>query len=276
MAWDPDAEVDIFGLCLFKRSAEVDRRAQLEYINTFEKSVRSYGGNIQLRSDYPQSWDIIDGKDQHVEPNHLNPAIFDVNSVMIIAFPSRDEMTMWWDSDLVFELLKFRQPIEKMGIFIFEGLAQSWDIGDSRKVAFGDKICLLEFHKMLSFKHMQQYVDDYKRFAERAPKEIGMPCNLLFSEGVSGVLANEFPLEAACASTWRIKTDVHLWYDTEMYQESLYPVRNEFARTLTLMLPLHEERLEDLNAARKKNRSKELADNSKFGGAVGLMALKSQ
>merc|ERR1711972_262883 len=109
-----------------------------------------------MRSDWPQSWDIIDGGDHFVEPNHLSPAIFDFNSVMIIAFHSVDELHKWRDSDSVFELLKFRQAIEKMGIFVLEGLAESWDISDSKKLAFGDKLCLLEFHKLLSFKPMQQ------------------------------------------------------------------------------------------------------------------------
>merc|ERR1719401_806048 len=191
----------------------------------------------------------MDGREHNVEPNHLNPAVFDCNAVVILGFKSSSDVHGWWNSDEVFEILKWRSCMEKIGLFLIDGLQESCDFTDRQRAAFGDRIMLLELIKMESFKPMQQYVDSYKRFAEAAGTDLGQKCNLYFAEGVSGVLMNEFPLEAACASSWRSKAEVNVWYDSEMYQNLLLPQRSQFSRCFAVVLPIFEEKLEELGKA---------------------------
>mmetsp|Transcript_66805 Transcript_66805/g.134148 ORF Transcript_66805/g.134148 Transcript_66805/m.134148 type:complete len:114 (+) Transcript_66805:64-405(+) len=93
---------------------------------------------------------------------------------------------------------------------------------------------------------MQDYVDRYKKTIELNK----MKKNLLFAEGVSGVLMNEYPLDSACATSWRSKMEVMNWYDDGRYQQELIPVRREYSRCLTLLIPIFEDRIDDLQKAR--------------------------
>jgi len=141
----------------------------------------------------------------------------------------------------MFGLLKNRASIAKMGIYMVDGLQKAFDIKDRNKITFGEKFVLFEFIRIQAFRPLQQYVDNYKRYSERAVQECGVDCNLIFSDCISGVFANEFLLEAACASTWRMKNDAHMWYESEVYQGHLAPLRREYSQSLTAIIPICQE-----------------------------------
>eukprot|EP00930_Biecheleria_cincta_P069702 TRINITY_DN57408_c0_g1_i1.p1 TRINITY_DN57408_c0_g1~~TRINITY_DN57408_c0_g1_i1.p1 ORF type:complete len:300 (+),score=56.12 TRINITY_DN57408_c0_g1_i1:72-902(+) len=252
-AWEPAPNADHFLLCLFKkRNDNVEVRLQArKFINDLEQSMKDWSGKIQLRSDRPENWDIIDGRDNFIEPNHMNPAIFDFDSVLLAGFRTPETVHTWWNCDQVFELMKWRDSIEKMGIFTIDGLLPAFDLNSKHRLSFGDKLMLFEFFKLESFRPMQAYLDGYKRFAASALKDCGTTCNLLFGEGISSVLMNEFPVEAACASSWRTRSDMISWYDSHNYQKELFPLRYEYARYFTLSMQIFEDRLDELNKAKK-------------------------
>ncbi|CAE8675651.1 unnamed protein product, partial [Polarella glacialis] len=237
MSWSASPEAEHFVILVFKKR-EDDTAAATQIINCLEDEIRAHGGKIQLRNDRPEQWEILDGQDNYLEPNHLNPAIFDFDTIMLAAFQSSEYVQTWWNSDAVFNLLKYRVSVEKMGIFTVDGLIPAFDVQFKSKMAFGDKLMFLEFLKLKAFKPMQQYVDNYKRFASQAVKDIGTACHLLFAEGISGVLMNDFPIEAACASSWRTRQDAHMWYESNTYQEKLMPDRSNYARCFTLVVPI--------------------------------------
>lgn len=262
-------EVDHFVVCIFKRN-EKEPEAYHNYLNEVQKSIRGSGGNIQIRTDKPKEWEIFDGKDNFAEPNHLNPAIFDFSCIMVGAFRNTHDVCAWWNSDPVFELLKYRTPVEKMGVYVIEGVQKSYDMSDHSKVSFGERLVLMEFINMQSFKPVQQYVDNYRMFAERSLQEIGMDCNLFFAEGVGGVLMNEFPLDAAVASFWRMRSDAQFFYDSESYQRQLLPLRQDFSKSLAMIIPMFDERPSWEAAAEKK---KQLAERKK-DAAVSAQRLR--
>merc|ERR1712187_788428 len=107
---------------------------------------------------------------------------------------------------------------------------------------------------MQAFKPVQHYVDSYKRYSERALQEIGIDCNLLFAEGVNVTLMSEFPLEAACASAWRMRQDSNFWYDAEICQKQLLPLRNEYAVSLALVAPIFDVSLHSLLNTERQHR----------------------
>jgi len=262
MAWSNE-EADYFVICLFKCRQEASA-ASAQFVGDFAQSVRGCGGNIHLRSDKAKDWDILDGRDHHAQPNHLSPAIFDFNCVVLAGFHRLEDVHLWWSSDSVFSILKLRQPIEKMGIFIVEGLQRSVDLLERNRFHFGDRILFFEFVSNLAFRPIQQYVDDYKRFSENASRDAGVDCRLLFAESTSSVLMNEFPLDAVCASSWRMKSDAHAWYDTDLYQEHLMPLRSEHARCLSVLIPMFpEDRVDDFERAKKT-----LAVSSKLNTSI--------
>ncbi|CAK9018291.1 unnamed protein product [Durusdinium trenchii] len=193
----------------------------------------------------------MDGRDNFVEPNHLNPAIFDCDSILLAGFKDLEEVHSWWASDQVFELLKGRDTMEKMSLHTMDGLVEAFE-GSKKRAALGDKLLLLEIAQMDSFKPMQRYVDMYKTKAIKAPKDIGTICNLLFAEGISGVLINEFPVQVACASCWRTRSDLLSWYEAPGYQKELVPMRYAAARTLTLVVPMWEEKKETFEYTKRR------------------------
>lgn len=265
---------DYFVVCLFKRNEKV-RDAAHDLINRVEAIVRDCGGNIQIRTDKPKDWEIFDGKDEFQEPNHLNPAIFDFNCILVAGFRNTHDVHAWWNSDPMFEILKYRAPLEKMGVYVVEGLQQSYDVSDHAKVAFGERLVLMEFINMRSFKPVQQYVDNYRLFADRSLTEIGMDCNLCFAESVSGVLMNEFPLDATLASFWRMKSDAQFFYDSDSYQRHLLSLRKDYSRSFALVVPMFDERAAWEVAQEKKrqlalNKEKLGAAGNLLGGPVGL------
>lgn len=252
------AENDLFVVCLFKCN-ETDPHSGLAFIDDLEETVAKCDGKVQLRTDMPKDWEIFDGKDNFREPNHLNPAIFHFQSIMIAGFSSTKDVVAWWNSDIVFELLKYRTAVEKMGVFTIEGLRQSYDVTDDRKAAFGERLALLEFMNMQSFKPVQQYVDNYRLFAERSLTELGMDCNLFFADGVSGVLMNEFPLDAVCGSSWRMKTDAQFFYDSDSYQRQLMYLRREYSRSVVMLVPMIDERQSTLHRQRQARKKQQQA-----------------
>lgn len=260
--WSRGEQGDQFMVCLFRRN-EKDDEGCFGFINALEDSVRQFGGRVQMRSDQPQDWDVVDGRDHFIEPNHLNPPIFDFNSVMVCGFPdsATETVNVWWNSDPVFQLMKKRHVIPKMGIFIVPGLIQAVDIFDPKRSAFGDKFVLLELCKMQAFRPMQRFADDYKRLSEGPCQDVGVDMNLVFSETVTGVLLGEFPLEAIVASSWRMKTDALFWYDSDLYQRQLLTTRKDYSVSLAIVIPLVDEK-----APWIKNRS------TKMKSLAGLLA----
>lgn len=243
MNLDKDLEPDIFVVFLLK-SREGEDKAARELITRFEKSVRMKGGMIQMKSSYPKNWSFLDGFNNYKAPNaekHLTPAVFDMTFVMVGCFPGSEKLHTWWSSDEVFSILKVRGPLEKIGIYAFDGLQKGYDIKETERAAFDDKFILLEFMQMQKFKPVQHYVDCYKRYAERAVYEIGIAANLLFAEGVTVVLMNEFPLDACCATSWQHVGDASFWYDAEIYQKQLFPYRRDYAVSLSLLAPLLDD-----------------------------------
>merc|ERR1711963_413135 len=103
-----------FLICLF-RIDEGAFQLGVNFINQLQATVRKKGGVIQLRSDKPKFWSIVDGKDHNIEPNHLNPAVFEFNSIMLAGFPNSEDVQTWWNSDDVFKLLMWRECMEKIG-----------------------------------------------------------------------------------------------------------------------------------------------------------------
>jgi uncharacterized protein (DUF1330 family) len=255
------AKADHFVVCLFKPHEKM-QDAAAQFILRVEATVRGSGGKIQIKTDKPKEWELFDGKDNFTEPNHLNPAIFDFNCVMVAGFRNTHDVYAWWNSDPVFEILKYRSPVEKMGVYVVEGLQRSYDVSDHNKVAFGERLVFMEFINMQSFKPVQQYVDNYRIYAERTMQEIGIECNLLFSEGVSGVLMNEFPLDACVASFWRMKSDAQFFYDSESYQRQLLVLRRDYSRSFAMLCPMFDERAA-MDAAFAKKRQLALEEKKK-------------
>jgi len=210
------------------------------FIDSLVDTVRVIGGKVQLRSERIEDWEIYDGRDNVISPNHLNPANFDFNAVIIAGFRSMELIHSWWQSDRVFETLRQRSAIAKIGLHIVEGLRPAFDVLSEERLSFGEKFLLLEVISMESFGPTQRYLDLYKRFSEKAILEIGMDCNLLFAESVQGILMNEFPVDALCASAWRLKTDPKLWYESASYTQQLHPWRREYSRSCCVLLPIRD------------------------------------
>lgn len=145
--------------------------------------------------------------------------------------------------------------MEKIGIFIVDGLREAYDVMDHNKLAFGEKLVMMEFVSMHSFRPMQQYVDNYKRFSENSYQECGINCNLLFAESLSGTLMSEFSVDFVCATAWRMKSEAQKWYDSALYQRTLLPIREEYSQTLAVLLPIQEGLMPwQLQAAAKQHR----------------------
>jgi len=237
MSWSSGAA---FLVCLLKRKESVKKEA-LNWCSRFQDTIRDMGGTIVIRVDRSHLWDVVDGRDHHIEPDHLHPAIFDMNGIILASFPTHGDVLRWWTSDAMFELIKWRTEIEKIGLFSTDSLRSFEDSNPERAQAcYGDRILLLELMKMYAFKPVQSYVDNYKKCAEQAPNEIGIRCNLMVSEGITDTFMSEFPLDALCISGWRSKADAGEWCDSPAYTNQLLPDRVHAARCLSMMIPHNE------------------------------------
>lgn len=241
---------DRFLICIFKY-AQSDRLTAVQFLKDFERTARDKDGKIPVRSEHPTNWVSVEGGDHREEPNHLQPAAFDFNCILLLAFAGDEDIHKWWFSDEVFALLKNRSCMAKIGIFVIDGLQESFDIRDTHRTLVGERLILFEFLKLEAFKAPQQYVDDYKRFAQ-TKADGSRDVNLLFAEGISKVLMNEFPLGAACASLWRSQADMQTWYESDVYQEQLKPLRAETTSCHVVLMPMFEERLDMLLKAKKE------------------------
>jgi len=240
-----DVEVDHFVVCLF-RCAEGATDVAWKFVNELETVAREHNGKTFLRADNPKTWEVFDGHGQFVEPDHLNPAIFDFNCVSILGFGGLEHVHNWWSSDEVHELLSLRESIEKMGIFAVEGLQKATDMGERNRWAFGDRLLLLELMNISHYEPAQQYTDKYQQLINR----IGLSSTLLFAESVSHVLASEFPIDHACATSWRMKSEAQRWYDTDLYKDHLMPLRKEASRSLSILIPIFPDpRIDELERA---------------------------
>lgn len=246
------AQGDQFLIGVFKRREDAKAEAA-SFLQAFERTLRTLGARINVNSDNPKKWESIDGREHHVEPNHLNPAAFDFDALVVASFRDDEELHRWWNSDEMFELLKHRTPIAKMGLFVVQGLQEGIDVSERNRMAVGDKFALFEFMKLKAFKPLQLYVDTYKKVAETARQDTGCHCNLVFAESIHGVLMNEYPLEAACCSLWRSRSDLRLyWYESEKYQKDLKPLREEYADCHTVVIPIMEDNLDNALKAAKE------------------------
>merc|ERR1712048_873211 len=91
--------------------------------------------------------------------------------------------------------------------------------------------------------------------SETAREDIGVECNLLFAESISGVLMNEFPLDAVCASSWRMKSDAQFFYDSDAYQRQLMGLRRDYSRSFAMLVPLVDERMGTVQKQRQLRRT---------------------
>merc|ERR1719335_1940451 len=132
------------------------------FIDNLLATVRAVGGKVQMRTEKPEDWEVFDGKENLVSPNHLSPAVFDFTAVVVAAFQSIEATHVWWNSDKVFDTLQKRDSIEKIGIHIVEGLRAAFDIHDDERMSFGEKFVFMEFIQMQSFSPTQKYLDLYK------------------------------------------------------------------------------------------------------------------
>jgi len=250
----PGGQADFFAVCMLKAREGAGPRCRL-FEQTFVDGIRANGGKIHMWSDKPGDWEVLEGGDHLREPHHLAPAAFDISALILAGFPSDEEAHVWWHSDEVFAMMKDRGAVEKLGIFIVPGLQQAIDLEERSRYSFGDRILIIELMQTHSFKHMQQYVDDLKWFAARGPQAVeekSISCNLLFAEHCGGVLASEFPLDAAAVSAWKVMSDAREWFDCEFYQGRLVAQRRPYSRCLVLAVPLfREERIDDLLRAKK-------------------------
>merc|ERR1719487_2384336 len=141
----------------------------------------------------------------------------------------------------MFSCLMRRQAAEKIGIYSFDGLREL-TTGDLQRFSFSVKFVYMEFISIQNFRPCQRFLDLYKRFSEKAILEIGMDCNLLFSDTAHDVFMSEFPLHAMCASGWRLKTDPHFWYDSSSYKQQLQQWREENSVSFAAVIPVMDHR----------------------------------
>lgn len=253
-------QADTFVVCMCK-SAEGKKDEALDWLDKLVVTIRKCGGKIQLRCHTPKDWEIFDGKENFVSPNHLNPAVFEFDCFLLIAFapfaedqaeqnpfePMETPAHAWWKSDEVFELLKTRQDVEKIGIYAINGMQQGVDMGANAAFNFGEKLMLFELLIMHSFPPVQRYIDGYKRYSEL--KDAGVDVKMVIADGVVNTYMKEIQLDAVCASSWRMKSDVTFFYECETYQKRLMPLRKDYSRSLVILLPIADNHL------RKKKRT---------------------
>lgn len=235
-------QADVYAVCLVNRR---EGEAGLKWVDDFVETIRAVPGKIQLLSSKPESWEVWEGKEHLVEPDHLSPAVFGFNSIIVAAFSDEDLIHAWWGSDMVFNVMKHRTPIDTLGVFIFDGLVEATDITDAGRIAFGDKYVLFEFHKMTCFKPVQQYCDNFRRYCEATRVQP------IFSDSVKNTLVNEFPLDAVCATTWKQLLEAKLWRFSDIFQSTMLPSREQHSLCLGVLVPMSQASLLDIQRARK-------------------------
>jgi hypothetical protein len=218
------------------------KQEAIKWVDHLVQTVRQHSGKVQARAQKPSGWEVFDGKEHFVSPNHLSPACFDFNMFLVFAFERLEEVQHWWHSDAVFACLKSRGDlIEKWGLFVVDGLATSFDILDRERFQFGEKFILLEPLQMTSFRPVQSFVDDYKRLAKRSMTDAGVDVHTIMAEGVKSMLMNEFPLDAVIATTWRLRDDAVWWYESDLYRKELMLTRQEFSNSMAILIPIYDE-----------------------------------
>lgn len=225
---------DKFVVCIFRFSDPRGAEATA-FLETLEKCIAQNEGKVVLRSQAWEEWQVYDGGNNFIAPNHLNPAIFDFNTIMLVGFESFNAVQSWWKSEEMFSCLMRRSAAEKIGIYSFEGLRELQT--NNERFSFSEKFVYMEFISIQNFRPCQRFLDLYKRFSEKAILEIGMDCNLLFSDTAHDVFMSEFPLHAMCASGWRLKTDPHFWYDSSSYKQQLLSWREENSVSFAAVIP---------------------------------------
>jgi len=242
---------DTFVVCLFRCAADAMDVAR-KFVTELETAAREHNGQTFLRADNPKTWEVFDGHNEYVEPDHLNPAIFDFNCVSILAFTELENVHSWWSSDEVHEILSLRESIEKIGVFAVEGLQKATGLEERDRWAFGDRLLLLELMKISHYEPAQQFTDTYQRLLGN----IGLASTLLFSESTSHVLASEFPIDHACATSWRMKSEAQRWYDTDLYKDQLMPLRKKASRSLAILIPIFPDpRMDEFERAKTQGNA---------------------
>jgi len=231
--------LDKFVVCIFRFSDPSGSEAK-QFLERLDSCFSQHDGKVVLRSSCPEDWQVYDGKHNFIAPNHLNPAIFDFNCILLIGFESFNAVQNWWKSEEMFSCLMRRKCAEKIGIYSFDGLRELHH--GTEKFAFAEKFVYMEFLSIQNFRLCQRFLDLYKRFSEKAILEIGMDCNLLFSDTAHDVFMSEFPLYAMCASGWRLKTDPHFWYDSTSYKHQLQSWREDNSVSFAAVIPVMDHR----------------------------------
>lgn len=238
--------LDKFVVCIFRFSDPKSSESR-EFTDKLEACVTQHDGKVVLRSLYSEDWQLYDGKNNFIAPNHLNPAIFDFNCILLLGFESFNAVQGWWKSEEMFSCLMRRTCAEKIGIYSFDGLRELQK--NEERFAFSEKYVYMEFLSIQNFRPCQRFLDLYKRFSEKAILEIGMDCNLLFSDTAHDVFMSEFPLHAMCASGWRLKTDPHFWYDSSSYKQQLQQWREENSVSFAAVIPVADPKAEQEKAS---------------------------
>jgi hypothetical protein len=238
-------EGEVYVVCMIRRKDTPNQQAGVQWVKDLIEVIREFNGQIQLQSWKPEAWEIYEGKDNFVEPNHLNPAIFDFNAIVLAAFPDDEVVQAWWGSDKVFEMMKYRDPIDAVGIYTVDGMAVASDVKDPARIAFGDKYVLFEFHKMLSFKPMQQYCDSFYRYAQASRVKP------IFSDSIKNTLCNEFPLDAVCGTSWKQLLEAKLWRNNDVFQSTMVDARSDHGLCLSILIPMYEATVDDIKQAKK-------------------------
>lgn len=231
--------VDKFVVCIFRFEEPQGPDAE-EFLQTLEATIDQNEGKVVLRSQCPEEWQVYDGKKNLIAQNHLNPAIFDFNAIVVLGFESFNAVQSWWKSEEMFTCLMRRGPAEKIGIYSFDGLRELQT--DTKRFDFSEKFVFMEFISIQNFRPCQRFLDLYKRFSEKAILEIGMDCHLLFSDTAHDTFMSEFPLQAMCASAWRLKTDPHFWYDSASYRLQLADWREQNSVSFAAVIPVVDQK----------------------------------
>jgi len=239
----PYEAFDTFVLCLIKSVDGADAEDIRDFVEHLELSVRALSGKVQLVSVDSREWLVFDGEEHLVAPDHLSEAYFGFDCLLVCAFGSIDAVHRWWSSDEVFEVLKHRSAIEKLGIHAIDGNLPGFDVTNLEKFNYGDKFMLLELMGMQNFKPMHAYLSEFKRFVDQSQAaKKKTESKLVFADSVLAALMNEIPLDLTLGTFWRLRDDAIAFHNQEAYQQRLKPLRQEFSRSVVMLVPIFEVR----------------------------------
>mmetsp|Transcript_27530 Transcript_27530/g.71432 ORF Transcript_27530/g.71432 Transcript_27530/m.71432 type:complete len:272 (-) Transcript_27530:73-888(-) len=228
------ASRDTYVLCVFDFEDPADDVAS-KFITNLLEGIHLYNAEVVLHSRDKDNWHVIEGK-QHLEAqDHLSPAIFDFNYMVLTVWDSFPQVQEWWRSNELFSNIKLRhalgQPM-KMGVYSFDGVFPVEP--ETCRYLF------LEFLSFNRFREMQAYLDMYKRYGQKAVLEIGIDVRVLFCGTPHDTLLSEFPIDGVVATGWKLKTDPSFWFTAPSYRKDLEGLRQQNSTSLTVVIPLQD------------------------------------